>query len=139
MNKFFSSALLLLTASTTAQASLPIGAFGHEFTATKNAPVWSVRTQAGTYNVLSYGDGKKKSAHVLTRDERKAFWSKMAWTPSSHENAECIGNRLETICYVPPKTRQLIPALQSQVSDFFHFDKIGGIMEIQKISGDKNY
>jgi hypothetical protein len=139
MNKFFSSALLLLTASTTAQASLPVGTFGHEFTAIKNAPVWSVRTQAGTYNVLSYGGGIKKSAHVLTRDERIAFWSEMAWTPGSHEDAECIGNTLETICYVPTKTRKLIPALQSQASDFFHFDKTGGIMEIQKISGDKNY
>ena len=137
MNKFFSSALLLVTATTTTQAALPVGTFGHEFTSTKDAPVWTVQAGGGSYKLLSHGDGKKKSAHILTSGERKAFWTKMAWTPGSDQDAECIGGTAEIICYIPTKTRQSIPAIQSQVSDFFHFDRTGGLMEIQKIGGDK--
>ena len=70
MNKFLSSAFLLLTASASTYAALPVGTFGHEFTSTKDAPVWSVQVGAGSYKVLNHGDGKKKKAHILTTAER---------------------------------------------------------------------
>jgi hypothetical protein len=130
--KFLSSALLLLTASATAQAALPVGTFSHEFTSIKDAPVWSVLSKAGTYKILTHGDGKRRSAHVLTPGERKAFWTQMDWAPGSHEDAECIGSAAELICYVPTKTREFIPELRSKATDFFHFDKMGGIMAIKK-------
>jgi len=137
MNKLLSSALLLLTTTGTAQAAPPVGTFGHEFTSSKHTPVWSVQPLSGAFKILSYGDGKKKSAHSLSPSERGAFWAKMDWPLSSSGNSECIGTTNEIFCYVPSPTRHLIPDLRSQTSDFFHFDSTGGLIEIAKISNMK--
>ncbi|MES2320291.1 MAG: hypothetical protein V4631_22665 [Pseudomonadota bacterium] len=138
MKKFLAPLLLILAASSTTQAAPPVGTFGHEFTSSKDEPVWSVEAKGDSYKVLTHGEGKRKSAHTLTPEERKAFWTKMAWVAGSHQDSECIGDSAELICYVPTKTRQSIPDLQGYASDFFHYDKVGGIMEIRKISGAKS-
>lgn len=133
MNKYFASALLFVTTASTAQASVPIGTFGHGFTKSKDTPVWTVTPRAQGFSLVSHGDGRKTVAHVLTISEREKFWHAMSWGANLHMNSECIGGKTELICYVPASTRQSIPDLQSQDSDFFHFDKMGGIMEIKKI------
>lgn len=132
----FLLAAFLLTASAMAHAALPVGTFGHEFTSTKDAPVWSVQPGAGEYKVLSHADGKKKTAHVFTNAERRVFWTKMDWARDSHQDSECIGGATELFCFVSAKTRLSIPTLQSQTSDFFHFDTVGGIMENRKIGAE---
>lgn len=120
---------IFMAAIASAKAALPVGTFGHGFTKVNGEPVWSIQAHATGYKLLGHGDGNIRSAHILTSAERKIFWSQMAWSSGSYQNAECIGVASELICYVPPQARQSIPALQSHSSDFFHYDKTGGIIE----------
>lgn len=137
MKALLQTVFYFMAAIASAKAALPVGTFGHGFTKVDGEPVWSIQAHSNGYKIFGHGDGKKRSAHLLTSAERKIFWSKMAWSFGSHQNAECIGVASELICYVPSQTRQSIPALQLHLSDFFHYDKSGGIIEVRLLRTSK--
>ena len=137
MNRFLKTAFLFAAAIASAKAALPVGTFGHEFTKTKGEAVWSIQAGVASYKLIRHNDGKKQLAHTLTPVERKKFWLKMAWPAGTHQNSQCIGVPGELICHVPSTTRLSIPALQSHSSDFFHYDKIGGIIEAQLFAQER--
>jgi hypothetical protein len=125
---------LLLSCGIAAQAqSLPVGSFGHRYTNDTKAAVWTVTLHNAStqeYNLLRHGDAQQTKLKPLSKKEREQFWGRMHWSVSEADAAACLGNRLDILCFVPRKIRQKNDWLKSYKSDFFHYDTIGGVMEM---------
>lgn len=110
------------------------GVFGHEYTRSKNAAVWTLRPTADQLlTVTHHGDGTVARIHVWDEKEKSGFWSKMLWNPKTATQAQCAGNGEEVFCYVPRLARQQIDWLQDYASDYFNYTEMGGIMQIQRV------
>lgn len=127
---------LLLSCGIAAQAqaqSLPVGSFGHRYTDAPNTAVWTVTLHhAATqeYRLLRHSDAQQTKLKPLTKKEREQFWARMHWSLNEADAAVCLGNWTDILCHVPHKVRLKNDWLKSYKSDFFHYDTIGGVMEM---------
>jgi len=124
----------LLTLPICAYASSLVGVFGHNYTERKNDPVWTVKQESGHFTLTTHGDGSTSLLKSLSGSEIKIFWKKMLWEQKTSEKAECLGNRDEIMCFVPMQSRKGIPWLADNKSDYFYYDEMAGVMEINLIS-----
>jgi hypothetical protein len=109
------------------------GEFGHRYTKKRNEPVWTIREVAGRLTMKTHGDESESQIHRLSPSERSAFWEKMWWLGSSHEHASCAGNSQQLLCFVPANARATEPYLKAMKSDYFYYDRMAGVMEVEKI------
>ena len=139
MKKIFAIAGLLATMMAHAQANPVVGTFGHDYTEKTNEPVWTVSSAGQQIKLKSHGGGPTVKVTILSREQRKALWDALAFDSDtgSFAQAECVGGGAEYICHVPMAARAGIPELKTQKSDFFHYDRAGGLMEIRKIAAAK--
>lgn len=113
-----------------------VGSFSHRFSKSANAPVWTVKLVDKQFQLVSHGANTSADIILLNEQERKDLWTSLAFDvdTDSFLAAECVGAaHIEYICHVPHKSRADIPQLRSRKSDFFHYDKTGGLIEIHKI------
>ena len=76
LSVFFSFAL----AGAASAASDPlVGSFTHDFTRTKNDPVWTVKKTGSAWQVRVHGANETVRARPATNAERAAFWEQMWW------------------------------------------------------------
>ncbi|MDR2876066.1 MAG: hypothetical protein LBV44_09100 [Methylobacillus sp.] len=128
------TALGMASFACAAQSDLLVGEFGHEFTKKPGTPVWAITGSNNQYWLDSLGDEEPPApAHEYSESERRKFWGRMLWSEETSAAARCIGNDAELICYVPPKTRSAIDWLKNRQSDYFYYDTMMGVMEIQKL------
>ena len=117
-----------------AQSNPLVGVFGHNFSSKKNTPVWTVKEGKVDFQLHFHGDGSVTSVKTSSLDDRKKFWAAMWWSSDTYANARCLGNSAEILCFVPKADRLREPGLRDLGSDFFHYDRIGGVMEVNRIS-----
>ncbi|HZX30103.1 MAG TPA: hypothetical protein VFF03_02010 [Rhodocyclaceae bacterium] len=110
------------------------GIYSHNYTAKKNEPVWSIKAKNNAFTLTTHGENGQSRLQTLTDSEIREFWEKMGWEEEFAKGVECIGNAGDIFCKVPAKTKNGISWLRENKSDYFHFDKIGGLMEIKKAS-----
>lgn len=142
MRKIFTLICVVITTTTQAwaQSSMVVGSFSHRFSEVADAPVWTVKSFGRQFQIVSHGGNTNTVVVVLNEQERKDLWNALAFDidTDSFLAAECVGAVLkEYICHVPSKSRAEIPQLRSRESDFFHYDKTGGLIEIHKIGAKK--
>ena len=137
MKKWLTMACLLLASAAHAQTNPLAGTFGHGSTSKLDDPVWTVRVVAGQAQLYAHGSKTMAKGVLMTGQQRKQLWDHLDFASESFQQAECIEADGEYVCYVPKKSRARDTLLKSQKSDFFHFDKVGGLMEIHKIRGFK--
>ena len=135
MSKYCLGALLVaVSMNACADAQVLLGDFGHDSTATKNKPVWTIRrTSAGLLEVFWHSNGRSESVKVTSDEEKHAFWEKMWWDSDSYKGATCLSSMESIICYVPPEIRKNTDWIRNHKSDYFRFDGFAGVMEIEKI------
>lgn len=133
MNKMTAAALLFLSATSLAHAALPLGAFGHDYTKSKTDKVFTIAPSGKAFSVTYHGDGTRKPMDVWSADQRRAFWERMQWQDTAHASAECIGASDEVFCFLPAATRKQSDFFKDYGSDFFHYDTVGGFMQIHPI------
>lgn len=121
--------------ASSAQPNVLIGRFGHEYTKPKGAAVWDVRTSGDQLQLVTLNAEESNArSHELTEGERRKFWQSLWWPEETSVAARCVGNSEEVLCHVPPSVRSKINDLVRHRSNYFHFDPIGGLMEIQRAS-----
>jgi hypothetical protein len=127
--------LVLLIAAFPAFAEINpiVGAFGHDFTTTKNDPVFTVKENKGSFQLTQHGDDSMHTLSALSNAAKKEFWDKMWWESNSFEKAQCLGNQEVIMCFVPKAERQKEAGLKDRQSDYFYYSPIAGVMEIAKI------
>ncbi len=133
MIKLTYAALLFLFSTSLAHAALPLGDFGHEFTQSRNDKVFTVAPSGKAYSVTYHGDGTRKPMDVWSAGQRRAFWERMQWKDAAHASAECIGTSDEVFCFLPAASRKQSDFFTDYASDFFHYDTVGGFMEIRPL------
>jgi len=117
-----------------AQTELLTGKFGHQYTEPKNTPVWEIKKINDQYQLSIWGATEtSQPSHELSEQERRKFWQKMWWPEDSSVSASCVMNSEEMICYVSPKARNEIDYIKGYKSNYFHYDRMGGVMETHKI------
>ncbi|MEN7430383.1 hypothetical protein VA599_06465 [Chromobacterium sp. TRC.1.1.SA] len=132
MKPLIATFLLLCCGFVQAQ-DFPAGAYGHEYTAQTGEPVWNLR-QDGAGLELSGNDGAPPvSLRNLSAEERAVFWQRMGWPAAGSAAAQCAGNGDDLFCQVPKRVRADIPWLQDNVSDFFYYSEMAGVMEISRL------
>jgi hypothetical protein len=130
-------ALASLLGSTSAAGQQLQGDFTHAFTEPANQPVWTVIETNDAWKVLYLGSKEAFPAKQLSEAGRQAFWSQMWWPPAQAKEAECLTISRPaqgTICYVPAKVRDKLAGLKNNKSNYFYFDREGGLMEITLLS-----
>lgn len=138
IKKVFALACLVVatTSKASPQPSIVVGSFSHRFSEVADAPVWTVKLVGQQFQIVSYGGNTSTDVILLNEQGRKDLWKALAFDidTDSFVAAECVGAALiEYICHIPHKSRTDIPQLRSRKSDFFHYDKTGGLIEIYKI------
>jgi hypothetical protein len=121
------------TQTQTPAQPLPVGSFGHRYTDAPNTAVWTVTLHnpaTQEYRLLRHSDAQQTKLKPLTKKEREQFWARMHWSLNEADAAVCLGNWSDILCYVPRKVRLKNDWLKSYKTDFFHYDTIGGVMEM---------
>ena len=120
----------IFPAAVSAQTASLLGDFTHGYTEPPNESVWTVQNTSDMWTVYSHGGKETSKAKILTEAERKKFWEKMWWPISTATQADCLTYDEALICYVPKKAKLKIDWIQKNKSNYFHYDAIGGVMEI---------
>ena len=117
-----------------AQADLFVGKFGHEYTSPEGTPVWEIKRNNGQYqfDILNDED-PSQSAHEFSENERRKFWKTMLWPEEGSIPASCVGNAERVMCYVTPQVRSRTDWLKDNKSNYFYYDQLLGVMEVQKL------
>jgi hypothetical protein len=126
-----------LLSLTSAAAQQLHGNFTHAFTEPANQPVWTVTETNDSWKVLFHGSNEMFPAKKVNEAGRQAFWSQMWWPHEQAKNADCLTISRPAqgmICYVPATVRRNLPDLKSNKSNYFYFDRDGGLMEITLLS-----
>jgi len=120
---------LIFPAVVSAQTHL-VGDFTHDYTTPKNKPVWTIQNTSDIWTVYNHGGKKTFKAKTLSEAERRKFWEKMWWPTATAAEASCLTYDEALICHVPKKAKIKIDDLKNRGSEYFHYDSIGGMMEI---------
>jgi hypothetical protein len=120
-----------------ASAQVPhvLGDFAYKFTE-ENRAVFTVRSSGAKLNLVLNLNGKVVKVAALSKAGRKEIWDALDLEAEAgpYENAECVGTSSEYICYVPPVILPNKQVDKSTPSGFFHYDKVGGLTELRKLS-----
>lgn len=138
------------------------GRYGHDYTQSAGDPVWVVSQDADGWHALTPGDGELSDAYRIAPAARAAFWDAMAWPADTAAAADCLswGERMPTLsdlldekpppsdpqetygssvlCHVPSEARAGIDTLADQASDWFYYDPMLGLMQINRLGADEN-
>lgn len=112
------------------------GKFTHDYTKLKNDVVWTVTKSEGKWKVFVHGSKEQFPAQKATQFEREIFWKSMSWPITHAKDAECLWIQSQpqaALCYLSATKKKQVPSLQTQVSDYFYFDSMGGVMEISPV------
>jgi hypothetical protein len=124
--------LLTLSCSVQANDGPIVGEFGHNFTAKKNDPVWSIRRTATGLSILLHGDGTVVAAAIASDIQKQQFWDKMGWESNPHSST-CVAFPGAMLCHVPTTTRSKIFDLKDCRTGYFYFDSILGLLQVEKV------
>jgi hypothetical protein len=127
--------LYALAGAACAQTDPLVGSFTHDFTRPKNQSVWTVKKTAAVWQVRVHGSNETLHARRASDGEKAAFWEQVWWPAGKANDAQCLrieGQLQGLMCYVQSSIRADVSDLSKNKSDYFYFDSMGGLMEIQR-------
>ena len=120
----------ILPITVNAQTTSLVGDFTHGYTDPKNETVWTVENTRDMWTVYSHGAKETFKAKILSEAERINYWEKMWWPTATAKLADCLTYDAALICHIPKKAKMKIDWIKKNKSDYFHYDAIGGVIEI---------
>lgn len=138
------------------------GRYGHDYTQPADEPVWAISQDADGWHALTLGDGERSVARRIGPAARAAFWDAMAWPADTAATADCLswGERMpalsdlldeetpptdprgsygtSVLCHVPGEARAGIDTLAGNASDWFYYDPMLGLMQINRLDADES-
>jgi len=110
------------------------GQYGHNYSTLLNDPVWEITSTKDGFQLTRLTDQNISKIDPLSQDEKDEFWQKMMWDLTSNKKAQCLGDEVQVICYIPNESRQKISWIKNNHSDYFFYDQLLGVIEVFRIS-----
>lgn len=111
-----------------------IGDYGHDYTSQKGEVVWSIRKDGNSLVFFSHGLNESTVSQIASKEQKESFWKKMMWDVSLSQDATCVVGKEFIVCRVPQEVRAKISWIASNKSDYFYYDHMAGVMEIERLN-----
>ncbi len=128
---FFIGMMISLSA---AEEDMILGDYGHKFTEPQGEVVWSIRKEGDSLVFFSHGLNESAVSQIASKEQKESFWKKMMWDVSLSEDATCVVGKEFIVCRVPQEVRAKISWIASNKSDYFYYDQMAGVMEIERLN-----
>jgi ribosomal protein S4E len=116
-----------------ADSDIMIGNYGHKFTEPQGEVVWSIRKEGDSLVFFSHGLNESIVSQIANTEQKESFWKKMWWDASLSKDATCVVGKEFILCKVPQEVRAKIDWIAPNKSDYFYYDSMAGIMEIERL------
>lgn len=114
----------ICSSAVAADATVPTGAFGLEFTDNSNAVAYTVTGSGSSYKVTSAGDQTDFDAVVMDNTAKQKIWTKLGMAGTAYEKSACLVFDHSVLCNVPADQHASDAKLQQLKTDYFFYDPL---------------
>jgi hypothetical protein len=94
----------------------------------------SIRKDGNSLVFFSHGLNESTVSQIASKEQKESFWKKMMWDVSLSQDATCVVGKEFIVCRVPQEVRAKISWIASNKSDYFYYDHMAGVMEIERLN-----